>query len=1182
MMMSIAIAVMATSIAVLSLLDPKGVIVASVALSLIMGIFALFMNMAKNFKVNKLTHFIAAILVVIVVVLALANVIQMLSDIEPGNAIKNAGTLTVLLGVSLGMLAILGKMNTSMSEALKGAVSLASMVIPILAFVGVLHLVDDVDPERAIANVGNLTVLLGVALGMLTVLDKINVTVGDAIKAAVSLTVMAAPILAFVGILYLMEDLDHATENVIALSGLMAVMTAMLTAVSLLGPLASVGTSAFYSLIALMGVIGVLAVALGALMTEFPQIQDFLDVGIPLLEQLAYAIGSIVGSIVAGFTDAVAATFPKIGTYLSEFMENASGFIDGCKNVDSSVLAGIGYLSGAILAISATDLLAAIMDFLTFGGDLSDLGSKLSDFMNEAEDFIEGAKSIDPSVATAMKSLASAILTITAADILNGISDFLGFTGESSLEDFGEQLGDFGEGLNDFYDEVKNIDADKVTAAANAATAIVDMAKKLPNEGGAISWFTGDNKLSGFAANLYALGEGIYDFHDWVQDISSGKVEAAANAAMLIVEMAKQIPNEGGVVSWFTGDNKLDGFAGNLEALGEGIRKFANKVDGVDSSNITAAANAASIIVDMAKKIPNDGGAISWFTGDNKLSGFADNLYALGEGICDFAYWVSEIDAAKVTAAANATSILVDVANKLPNEGGVVSWFTGDNKLEGFSTNLSALGEGIWDFAYWVEDIDTDAVTGAANAASILVGIASMLPNQGGVVSWFTGDNSLEGFADNLDHLGEGIYDFAEWIDDVDVDMTTINAAATAANTLCNIADKLPTDDNLEQLSDFGIYLKNFGSRISDFFTTASDISTETIASASALIDYLADIPSKLDDEEIRSVTGSIYDVLHMLLELDEFDHEWGEGFKEAIDTFIGANLDELASEFTDASDEFKTFGKDVIKNFVAGVKSMNGMISRFGKASADTFMNAFITKIDKKTSDAKQVCKDMVKACSKAISKKTSLFKSAGKDLGDGLIDGIKAKEDEVYDAAYNLGQIAVQGEKDGQASKSPSKLTTKAGKWLGEGLIIGMQRMYNAVYKSGNELGETATDPISSVISKIADTINSDMDMQPTIRPVLDLSDVRSGAGAIGGMLGLNSKIGVAANIGAISSSMTQRQNGTNSEVVSAINKLRKDIANNPHNTYTINGITYDDDSVVTDAIRTLVRAAKMEGRT
>jgi hypothetical protein len=104
----------------------------------------------------------------------------------------------------------------------------------------------------------------------------------------------------------------------------------------------------------------------------------------------------------------------------------------------------------------------------------------------------------------------------------------------------------------------------------------------------------------------------------------------------------------------------------------------------------------------------------------------------------------------------------------------------------------------------------------------------------------------------------------------------------------------------------------------------------------------------------------------------------------------------------------------------------------------------------------------------------------------------------------------------------------------------------------------------------------------MQPTIRPVLDLSDIRSGAGAIGSMLGFNSRIGVAANIGAISSSMTRGQNGTNSEVVSAINKLRKDIANNPHNSYNINGITYDDDSVVTDAIRTIVRAAKIEGRT
>ena len=49
----------------------------------------------------------------------------------------------------------------------------------------------------------------------------------------------------------------------------------------------------------------------------------------------------------------------------------------------------------------------------------------------------------------------------------------------------------------------------------------------------------------------------------------------------------------------------------------------------------------------------------------------------------------------------------------------------------------------------------------------------------------------------------------------------------------------------------------------------------------------------------------------------------------------------------------------------------------------------------------------------------------------------------------------------------------------------------------------------------------------------------------------------------------------------MVSAINGLRKDISDMPRNTYSINGITYDDGSNVSDAVKTLVRAARIERR-
>ena len=133
-----------------------------------------------------------------------------------------------------------------------------------------------------------------------------------------------------------------------------------------------------------------------------------------------------------------------------------------------------------------------------------------------------------------------------------------------------------------------------------------------------------------------------------------------------------------------------------------------------------------------------------------------------------------------------------------------------------------------------------------------------------------------------------------------------------------------------------------------------------------------------------------------------------------------------------------------------------------------------------------------------------------------------------------------------------------------------------------SAVSMAETASNSISSAISKVYELMNNDFDAQPTIRPVLDLSDVQSGANTISGLFSGNRILSISApGVGAISASMAKRQNG-NYDLTSAINKLAKSNSGKSGNTYNINGITYDDGSEVSDAIKTLVRAVKIEGRT
>ena len=118
---------------------------------------------------------------------------------------------------------------------------------------------------------------------------------------------------------------------------------------------------------------------------------------------------------------------------------------------------------------------------------------------------------------------------------------------------------------------------------------------------------------------------------------------------------------------------------------------------------------------------------------------------------------------------------------------------------------------------------------------------------------------------------------------------------------------------------------------------------------------------------------------------------------------------------------------------------------------------------------------------------------------------------------------------------------------------------------------------------MTRILEAVNGSVDSQPSIRPVVDLSEAKTGIRALNTMLNTaDQSIGVRADLSGISYSMnTRNQNGFSNDVVSAINKLRSDLNSMERNSYTINGITYDDGSNIAGAVAQIVQAARIGGR-
>ena len=179
-------------------------------------------------------------------------------------------------------------------------------------------------------------------------------------------------------------------------------------------------------------------------------------------------------------------------------------------------------------------------------------------------------------------------------------------------------------------------------------------------------------------------------------------------------------------------------------------------------------------------------------------------------------------------------------------------------------------------------------------------------------------------------------------------------------------------------------------------------------------------------------------------------------------------------------------------------------------------------------------------------------------------------------------MAQAALDAAKEVLRMNSPSKATREIGEYFGQGFINGISSYADKAYSSSSDMANSARAGLSDAISRIQNVLSSDIDSQPTIRPVLDLSDITANASKINSLIDMKPSVGVMANVGAISYGMHSSQNGkTNEDVISAINGLRDFLSNKTGDTYTIGNITYDDGSEISNAVKTLVRAARVERR-
>ena len=193
--------------------------------------------------------------------------------------------------------------------------------------------------------------------------------------------------------------------------------------------------------------------------------------------------------------------------------------------------------------------------------------------------------------------------------------------------------------------------------------------------------------------------------------------------------------------------------------------------------------------------------------------------------------------------------------------------------------------------------------------------------------------------------------------------------------------------------------------------------------------------------------------------------------------------------------------GTDIIVNFLDGIGKA---IPRLVQAGIDLIL-------------------DLVNGLAEGIRNNTDRVNEAGRNLASAIVDGMTSGINNgiktVTDAAKNLAKNALNAAKGFLGINSPSKEFMKIGQWSSEGMADGITNMSGEVVKASKGVAKSALSTMRDAMASVGDYISTDLDMTPTIRPVVDLSEVQKGVSDIGTLMntdmGINNAYQSAASI-------------------------------------------------------------------
>ena len=1025
----------------------------------------------------------ASLLAIAAAIAVLTAALGDLSELSlPDIAIGIGAIGAMLIALNLSFRSIVKSLAKFDAKGIvKAGIALIAMAKAIDIMADALNKVADLSLEEIGRGLTALGGGLAELIGGLALMSKANVKVKDAV--AIIALAEGCRILADALAKFADFNWDEIGRGLAAMGGALAEVTAALSVISKVG-----GGGA------LLGSLGIFVVA-----QSLAPIAD-------ALERLSELSWEEIGKGLVGMGGALAELAAVSGIL---------GKVAGAKG-----------LLGATTVLIAAQALKPIADALERIGDMSweEIGKGLVGMGGALLELAGFSGAVG--MISGFSGILGAGTILIAAQALKPIADALSQIGEMSWEEIGKGLVGMGVALLELTAGSALAGLTGLAGLAGAGTinlaaqALDDIANAL-KQFGEMSW---EEIKKGLAAMGAALGEiALGSIANTLGIIGGFNISNVAEPLGVLADSVKK----------WVGVEVPEGLGAQLTELARGVSAFT--FSGFGAGALSTAAEPLGVMAESVKK----------WVGLSVPEGISDQFRVLAEAIGKFTF--SGFGAGGLSSVAGPLGTLADSVAKWANV----------TVPETLGTDLESLAKGVkaFDFSF---GFSLDSFVGPFGNLSDAVkkwdGITIPADIQTSLESLATGVKafdwswgwSLDSYIEPLDKLAGVIPKYSGLAIATDIG-TSIKSLGEGVRSL---GGKSP--DNISNITDA---IDSLGDAVTavagtDFAGATAAITgfVDSLNNINISADAFSGLGQKITNDLVAGInSGKVFVQLAIVgliaainTQLQSSATSFGAAgitiglaLANAISTGLTTAVGAIQAGFAVAISSaisvaqgqammFSTVGVAMGMAMSSGISSTSGMVAASATVVAANSLqainaqtpafNASGMRLGRAVSEGisaqrgivENAARNLVSGCKAILRSVRESFYSAGSYVAQGFASGIQSGAYAARVAARAMANAAKAAAEQALDEESPSKVFMKIGEYVSLGMAKGIDNMADAAAKSSEAMANSSIGSAKMAIGAIADAMDSDIDFEPRIAPVVDLNNVESSAIKANSMLG------------------------------------------------------------------------------